>query len=154
MYEIAYDFPTISAMVNLFKPPNPDNVVMRVARTGCHLKFSLGAPCCRPHYVIQIWSVQDVLPGSQFLIKIPRPDLQLWEAQDKQNMEAFISNTKLRLRQFLSFVYISYNRYNYKQAFRDCGEAGISVKSVNSISILWRPWGKLPGRCPLNSALE
>jgi hypothetical protein len=50
----------------------------------------------------------------------------------------------------MKLVFSPYNNEKYKLAFRDFGEADVSIKSVDSISVLWRSWGDLPGCSPLN----
>jgi hypothetical protein len=47
---------------------------------------------------------------------------------------------------------IFYNNKKYKLTFRDFREENISIKSVHSISVLWRPRGERPGRPTLNPA--
>jgi hypothetical protein len=74
----------------------------------------------------------------------------LW-GRGSQNMEAPVLLIKII---FLSLM-ISYNNQRdvYKLTFRDFRETKISTKSVDSVYVLWRPRGYLPGRSHLNHAL-
>jgi hypothetical protein len=42
---------------------------------------------------------------------------------------------------FIAVCLISYDNLKYKVTFRDFREANVSIKSVDSISVLWRPRG-------------
>jgi hypothetical protein len=46
-----------------------------------------------------------------------------------------------------------YELKKYKFTVRDFREENISIKSLDSISVLWRPRGDSPDHCPLNAAL-
>jgi hypothetical protein len=51
------------------------------------------------------------------------------------------------------FIVIYYSNYKYKPTLRNFRQADISIKSVDFVSVLCRPWGDRPGSSPLNPAL-
>jgi hypothetical protein len=51
------------------------------------------------------------------------------------------------------FIIISYSNWNYKPAFHDFRDATVSIKSVDSISVLWKPKGGCLSCLPINPAL-
>jgi hypothetical protein len=66
----------------------------------------------------------------------PGPDLQLWGARGNQNVDAPTI--------ILLFVLIPYNKKTYKVTLRDFREADVSIKHVDSISVLGGPGGGGP----------
>jgi hypothetical protein len=65
-------------------------------------------------------------------------------------MKAPISNNNFGYDNSIAVV-VSNNNYKYKLTSRDFREANVALKSVDSIYVLWRPWGDSPGLLPLKS---
>jgi hypothetical protein len=66
-------------------------------------------------------------------------------ARGNQNVEAPNRNNKFRLRQFFFLFSFLIIRTKFQVMFRDFREADISIKHVDSISVLWGPRGDRPG---------
>jgi hypothetical protein len=83
---------------------------------------------------------------------VSQQDLQLWGGGAIKMRRPISVKTNLRYASFVVDV-ISYTNSKYNLTFRDLGEANVSIKSVDSISVLWRPRGDRRGRSPFNPAL-
>jgi hypothetical protein len=60
-----------------------------------------------------------------------------------------ISRKNLNYDNSFSFVLISHDNYLSKRTFRNFTQTDVSVKSVDSISDLWRPQSDGPSRSPI-----
>jgi hypothetical protein len=75
----------------------------------------------------------------------PGTDLQLW---GPLSVATNLGHDTYFL--LLLFLVITVNTIQLLEIFR---EASVSIKTVDSMPVFWRPWGDRPGRFPLNPAL-
>jgi hypothetical protein len=88
--------------------------------------------------------------SSEMLVYI---QCQIYSCEDPGAIEVRRSLSVTTTFSLWEFVLISSSNLKYKQTFSDFKEANVSVKSVHSVSVLWRPQGNRLGHSPLNRTL-